>query len=44
VELALVTGKREFDKRQDARKREAQRDIDRAMSKSVRAGRVRRQG
>ena len=32
VELALVTGKQEFDRRQDTKKREAQREIDRAMS------------
>ena len=31
VELALVHGKQEFDRRQDVRKREDQRDIDRAM-------------
>jgi SsrA-binding protein len=33
IELALVTGKQEYDRRQDIRKREAQRDIDRAMSR-----------
>ena len=32
VELALVTGKQEFDRREDSKKREAQREIDRAMS------------
>ena len=32
VALALVTGKQEFDRRQDVKKREAQREIDRAMS------------
>jgi SsrA-binding protein len=32
VQLALVTGKQEFDRRQDTKKREAQREIDRAMS------------
>ena len=32
VELALVTGKQEFDRREDTKKREAQRDIDRGMS------------
>ena len=32
VELALVHGKQEWDKRQDEKKRESQRDIDRAMS------------
>ena len=31
VELALVHGKQEFDRRDDVRKREDQRDIDRAM-------------
>ena len=31
VELALVHGKQEFDRREDVRKREDQRDIDRAM-------------
>lgn len=31
VELALVHGKQEYDRRQDVRKREDQRDIDRAM-------------
>ncbi|GMV97984.1 MAG: SsrA-binding protein [Phycisphaerae bacterium] len=33
VEVALVVGKRAFDKRQDIKKREHQRDIDRAMSR-----------
>ncbi len=33
VELALVHGKQEFDRRDDVRKREAQREIDRAMSR-----------
>jgi SsrA-binding protein len=32
VELALVHGKQEWDRRQDVKKREAQREIDRAMS------------
>jgi SsrA-binding protein len=32
VELALAHGKQEFDRRQDTKKREAQREIDRAMS------------
>ena len=32
VDLALVTGKQEFDRREDTKKREAQREIDRAMS------------
>lgn len=32
VELALVHGKQEFDRREDVKKREAQRDIDRGMS------------
>jgi SsrA-binding protein len=32
VELALVYGKQEFDRRQDVKKREAQRDIDRGMA------------
>jgi SsrA-binding protein len=32
VELALVHGKQEFDRRQDVRKREAQREIDRGMA------------
>jgi SsrA-binding protein len=31
VELALVHGKQEYDRRDDVRKREDQRDIDRAM-------------
>jgi SsrA-binding protein len=31
VELALVHGKQEYDRREDVRKREDQRDIDRAM-------------
>ena len=31
VELALVHGKQEFDRREDVRKREAQREIDRGM-------------
>lgn len=31
VELAVATGKREFDKREDLRKRDHQREIDRAM-------------
>lgn len=33
VELGLAVGKREFDKRQDLKKREHQRDIDRALSR-----------
>lgn len=32
VELALVSGKHEWDRRDDVKKREAQREIDRAMS------------
>lgn len=32
VELALVHGKQEFDRREDVRKREAQREIDRGMA------------
>lgn len=36
VELALVRGKREFDKRQDLRKKEHRREIDRAMTKRER--------
>jgi SsrA-binding protein len=32
VELALVTGKQEYDRRQDVKKREAQREIDRGMA------------
>ena len=32
VELALVRGKQEWDKREDTKKRESQREIDRAMS------------
>ena len=33
VELALVHGKQEFDRRDDVKKREAQREIDRGMSR-----------
>lgn len=33
VELGLAVGKKEFDKRQDLKKRDAQREIDRAMTK-----------
>jgi SsrA-binding protein len=33
VELALVHGKQEYDRRQDVKKREAQREIDRGMSR-----------
>lgn len=33
VELALVHGKQEFDRREDVKKREAQREIDRGMSR-----------
>lgn len=33
VELGLAVGKKEFDKREDLRKRDAKREIDRAMSK-----------
>ncbi|HOW70535.1 MAG TPA: SsrA-binding protein SmpB [Phycisphaerae bacterium] len=36
VELALVTGKREYDKRQDLRKKEHRREMDRAMNKRER--------
>jgi SsrA-binding protein len=32
VELALVTGKQQYDRRQDVKKREAQREIDRGMA------------
>ncbi len=32
VELALVHGKQEYDRREDTKKREAQREIDRAMA------------
>ncbi len=32
VELALVTGKQQYDRRQDVKKREAQREMDRAMA------------
>jgi SsrA-binding protein len=32
VELALVHGKQEFDRREDVKKREAQREIDRGMA------------
>jgi SsrA-binding protein len=32
VELALVHGKQQHDRRDDVRKREAQREIDRAMA------------
>jgi SsrA-binding protein len=33
VELALVHGKQEYDRREDVKKREAQREMDRAMSR-----------
>jgi SsrA-binding protein len=33
VELALVHGKQEYDRRQDVKKREAQREIDRGMAR-----------
>ena len=33
VELALVHGKQEFDRREDVKKREAQREIDRVLSR-----------
>jgi SsrA-binding protein len=33
VELALVHGKQQYDRRQDVKKREAQREMDRAMSR-----------
>jgi SsrA-binding protein len=33
VELAMVHGKQDFDRRDDVKKREAQREIDRAMSR-----------
>jgi len=33
VELGVARGKREFDKREDLKKREAQRDIDRALAR-----------
>ena len=32
AELALVHGKQEWDKRQDSKKRESQREIDRALA------------
>jgi SsrA-binding protein len=32
VELALVTGKQQYDRRQDVKKREAQREMDRGMA------------
>jgi SsrA-binding protein len=32
AELALVHGKQQWDKREDSKKRESQREIDRAMS------------
>lgn len=38
VELALVRGKREYDQRQDVAKREARREMDRAMSRRVKGG------
>jgi SsrA-binding protein len=36
VELALATGKREYDKRQALRKKDHQREIDRAMTRQTR--------
>ena len=33
IEIALVKGKRDYDRRQDVAKREAQREIDRAMAR-----------
>jgi SsrA-binding protein len=33
VELALVHGKQQYDRREDVKKREAQREMDRAMSR-----------
>jgi SsrA-binding protein len=39
VELALVYGKEQHDRREDSKKREAQREIDRAMSNSLRGKR-----
>jgi SsrA-binding protein len=39
VELALVHGKEQHDRREDSKKREAQREIDRAMSNSLRGKR-----
>ena len=36
VELGLAIGKKQFDKRQDLKKRQAQRDIDRAMTRRPR--------
>lgn len=36
IELALATGKKEFDKREDLRKRDHQREIDRAVTRRVR--------
>jgi SsrA-binding protein len=38
VEIALARGKREYDKREDISKREAQRDMARAMSRKRRDG------
>jgi SsrA-binding protein len=38
VELALVRGKREYDRRQDVAQREARREMDRAMSRRVKRG------
>ncbi|MCX5682812.1 MAG: SsrA-binding protein SmpB [Planctomycetota bacterium] len=38
VELGVARGKREFDKREDLKKREAKRDIDRAMSRRKKGG------
>lgn len=38
VELALVRGKREYDRRDDVAKREAKREIDRAMSRRAKEG------
>jgi len=37
VELALVHGKQEYDRREDVKKREAQREIDRGMSRRRRS-------
>jgi len=38
VELGVARGKREFDKREDLKRREAQRDIDRALARRRRGG------
>jgi SsrA-binding protein len=40
VELAIATGKREYDKRQTIAKREADREAQRALATRVRRGRA----